>query len=263
MYKMRRKQIQNIDADIKFYQQCSICNTETKDDRVDLSFMAMSSRTQRRMLLQPNQKFICPPVCIGCPIGCTPEYALSPPPPPYPIYPPYHPLPPPPPPSSIPFIFIVLITVATFGGSFAILASCYVILIKTRLDPNASGEENLNLPLPANIGDENHIPVMAQAAQPSGTIINVDSSGLDQSYIDTIAICKYNKGDGLVEATECSVCLYEFQVDEILRIMPNCVHAFHVPCIDTWLKLHTDCPLCRARVNSDDSPVVASSMNAD
>ncbi|KAF7112838.1 hypothetical protein RHSIM_RhsimUnG0187500 [Rhododendron simsii] len=72
--------------------------------------------------------------------------------------------------------------------------------------------------------------------------------GLQSSVINSIAICQYKRGDGLVEGTECSVCLNEFEEDEILRLLPKCNHAFHIPCIDTWLRTHTNCPLCRAGI---------------
>ncbi|PIN15872.1 Anaphase-promoting complex (APC), subunit 11 [Handroanthus impetiginosus] len=81
------------------------------------------------------------------------------------------------------------------------------------------------------------------------------SSGLDESLIKTITVFKYKKGDGLIEGTECSVCLSEFQENESLRLLPKCSHAFHLPCIDTWLKSHSNCPLCRANVvNLPQSP---------
>lgn len=51
-----------------------------------------------------------------------------------------------------------------------------------------------------------------------------------------------------MESSDCSVCLSEFQENERLRLLPECSHAFHVPCIDTWLKSHSNCPLCRAFV---------------
>ncbi|XP_058086140.1 E3 ubiquitin-protein ligase Os04g0590900-like [Magnolia sinica] len=76
------------------------------------------------------------------------------------------------------------------------------------------------------------------------------TSGLDEALIKSIAVCKYKRGDGLVDGTDCSVCLSEFQEDESLRLLPKCSHAFHVPCIDTWLKTHANCPLCRASVVS-------------
>ena len=72
--------------------------------------------------------------------------------------------------------------------------------------------------------------------------------GLQPSVISSIRVCKYKSGDGLVEGTECSVCLGEFEEDESLRLLPKCSHAFHIPCIDTWLRSHTNCPMCRAPI---------------
>lgn len=72
--------------------------------------------------------------------------------------------------------------------------------------------------------------------------------GLPPSLISKISVCKYKSGDGLIEGTECSVCLTEFEEDETLRLLPKCSHAFHVPCIDTWLRSHTNCPNCRSPI---------------
>nr|GMD11190.1 RING-H2 finger protein ATL54-like [Ipomoea batatas] len=85
--------------------------------------------------------------------------------------------------------------------------------------------------------------------------------GLHSSVIDAIAIRRYRRGEGAVEGSECPICLSEFREDEILRVLPNCEHAFHVPCVDAWLKSHANCPVCRASVvesieNSDVTPPV-------
>ncbi|XP_004292598.1 PREDICTED: RING-H2 finger protein ATL54-like [Fragaria vesca subsp. vesca] len=90
--------------------------------------------------------------------------------------------------------------------------------------------------------DEEHGPVVDHP------IWYIRTVGLEQSLISSISVCQYKKGDGLVEGTECAVCLSEFQEDETLRLLPKCDHAFHIPCIDTWLTSHTNCPLCRAPI---------------
>ncbi|PWA46559.1 RING/U-box superfamily protein [Artemisia annua] len=74
------------------------------------------------------------------------------------------------------------------------------------------------------------------------------TTGLDESLIKSIAVCKYKKSDGVVEGSECAVCLSEFQEGESLRLLPKCNHAFHLQCIDTWLRSHSNCPLCRSHV---------------
>ncbi|CAK9174066.1 unnamed protein product [Ilex paraguariensis] len=90
--------------------------------------------------------------------------------------------------------------------------------------------------------NENHGPVVDHP------IWFIRTVGLQPSVITAISIVKYKRGEGLVEGTECSVCLNEFQEDETLRLLPKCNHAFHLPCIDTWLRSHTNCPMCRARI---------------
>jgi hypothetical protein len=72
--------------------------------------------------------------------------------------------------------------------------------------------------------------------------------GLQPSVISSITVYKYKRGEGIVDGAECSVCLSEFQEDETLRLLPKCSHAFHVPCIDMWLRSHTNCPMCRALI---------------
>ncbi|XP_021735621.1 RING-H2 finger protein ATL51-like [Chenopodium quinoa] len=78
---------------------------------------------------------------------------------------------------------------------------------------------------------------------------NSSASGLDDAFIRQITVFKYRREDKLVDGTECAVCLTEFNENENLRLMPNCEHAFHLPCIDTWLKTHSNCPLCRSTMN--------------
>lgn len=43
----------------------------------------------------------------------------------------------------------------------------------------------------------------------------------------------------------CTVCLAEYNGEDILRILPYCGHSFHVTCIDIWLQQHSTCPVCR------------------
>lgn len=94
-----------------------------------------------------------------------------------------------------------------------------------------------------------------QTPNPLDLIWYVRTVGLDESVINSITVCKYKRGEGLIEGTECSVCLNEFHEDEDLRLLPKCSHAFHLPCIDTWLRSHVNCPLCRANIVAN--PVIS------
>ncbi|ESQ53795.1 hypothetical protein EUTSA_v10025767mg [Eutrema salsugineum] len=88
-------------------------------------------------------------------------------------------------------------------------------------------------------------------------IWHIKTIGLNPTVISSIKVCKYSKRDGIVEGTDCSVCLSEFEEEETLRLLPKCRHAFHLSCIDTWLRSHTNCPLCRAPI------VVTNTVNDD
>ncbi|KAJ7530885.1 hypothetical protein O6H91_14G023500 [Diphasiastrum complanatum] len=43
----------------------------------------------------------------------------------------------------------------------------------------------------------------------------------------------------------CTVCLAEYEDKEVLRVLPKCGHAFHIACIDAWLRQNATCPICR------------------
>ncbi|KAK7284635.1 hypothetical protein RJT34_19385 [Clitoria ternatea] len=47
---------------------------------------------------------------------------------------------------------------------------------------------------------------------------------------------------------DCAVCLSDFADGDQARLLPNCNHAFHTDCIDTWFGSHSNCPLCRTPV---------------
>lgn len=75
--------------------------------------------------------------------------------------------------------------------------------------------------------------------------------GLDESVIKTIPLSIYTAKS---RDRECAVCLLEFEDDDYVRTLPICSHAFHVDCIDVWLRSHANCPLCRAVVFHPESP---------
>ncbi|KAM3317207.1 hypothetical protein ACQJBY_035068 [Aegilops geniculata] len=136
-----------------------------------------------------------------------------------------------------------------------VLLVCHVVRRRRRQAANAA-------PLP--------LPLHHQAAQgglPADVVapVPVDSDsddgvhhvwyirtvGLDERAIAAITALVYDPdkcralglgGDG------CAVCLAEFRGGETLRLLPRCGHAFHRGCIDTWLRAHVNCPLCRAPV---------------
>ncbi|KAK9056709.1 hypothetical protein SSX86_024071 [Deinandra increscens subsp. villosa] len=75
--------------------------------------------------------------------------------------------------------------------------------------------------------------------------------GLDDAVIKTIPLSIHTRKSSV---HECAVCLLEFEDNDYVRTLPVCFHAFHVDCIDIWLRCHANCPLCRSSVFRPESP---------
>ncbi|KAJ6972418.1 hypothetical protein D5086_025965 [Populus alba] len=74
--------------------------------------------------------------------------------------------------------------------------------------------------------------------------------GLNQAVINSYPKFQFSKDGGFTERTNnfcntCSICLCEYKDLEMLRMMPDCRHYFHLLCLDAWLKLNGSCPVCR------------------
>ncbi|KAL5066108.1 hypothetical protein RYX36_027845 [Vicia faba] len=95
-------------------------------------------------------------------------------------------------------------------------------------------------------------------------LFHLHDAGVDQSFIDTtLPVFLYKAIIGLKNPFDCAVCLCEFELEDKLRLLPKCSHAFHMECIDTWLLSHSTCPLCRGNLlhdfntnNNNCSPIV-------
>ncbi|KAK9269907.1 hypothetical protein L1049_025480 [Liquidambar formosana] len=211
-----------------------------------LSFMAFKHRKLFPTLSVTNQTINCldfcdPLICTNCDRYPGSDFTVAPP-------------PPPPPSAGEPFnyrnqsISPSVIIILSLLVSFFLIVSYYVIIVKHC--SNCNGSRNRPPPSQSDGTDEEHLD------ENQGPVIDhpiwfITTVGLQQAIINSITICKYKKGEGLIEGTECSVCLSEFQEDETVRLLPKCSHAFHIQCIDTWLRSHTNCPLCRACIVSD------------
>ncbi|KAJ7519623.1 hypothetical protein O6H91_20G046800 [Diphasiastrum complanatum] len=71
--------------------------------------------------------------------------------------------------------------------------------------------------------------------------------GLDQETLETYPKILYSPQRPLphADATSCSICLSDYKDGELLKMLPDCRHVFHAQCIDSWLRLHATCPMCR------------------
>jgi hypothetical protein len=86
-----------------------------------------------------------------------------------------------------------------------------------------------------------------------GVAIGIDEETLDSfpKMLYSQKVCepfKSAEGKELDEAEDnkcCSICLSDYKESEVVRVIPDCGHMFHMDCIDEWLHVHATCPICR------------------
>jgi Ring finger domain len=66
--------------------------------------------------------------------------------------------------------------------------------------------------------------------------------------IDSLVTFVY-QNDGQAQASDCVVCLGQFQQGQWVAKLQFCSHLFHHKCIDPWLRQHKTCPICRSKVD--------------
>nr|CAB3449919.1 unnamed protein product [Digitaria exilis] len=103
-----------------------------------------------------------------------------------------------------------------------------------------------------------HLSRAAAADSRDAFVVNVERGiqGLEPSVVTTFPTVKLGDGGGgqqrpeVQEESQCTVCLEEYEPKDVVRVLPACGHAFHAPCIDTWLRQHPTCPVCRASLRA-------------
>ncbi|XP_058096120.1 RING-H2 finger protein ATL67-like isoform X2 [Magnolia sinica] len=73
-------------------------------------------------------------------------------------------------------------------------------------------------------------------------------TGLDASVISSYPKFPFSSKDrscGVGGDSVCPICLCDYRDGEMLRMLPDCRHLFHLSCVDAWLRLNTSCPVCR------------------
>lgn len=84
---------------------------------------------------------------------------------------------------------------------------------------------------------------------------DAEPRGLEDAAIRALPAFSYRRNskpasadEPSAPASECAVCLGEFEEGDRVRMLPACLHVFHLACVDAWLQGSTSCPLCRADV---------------
>ncbi|KAK6259966.1 zinc finger protein [Theobroma cacao] len=146
----------------------------------------------------------------------------------------------PPLPTSDPAFPILAIAVLSIMGTAFLLVSYYIFVSRCC----GSNWHQLNLLRRISL---------FRARQEEDTFIAFSpmmwNRGLDESVIREIPTFQFKREGDERSIYGCVVCLNEFQEHDMLRVLPNCGHAFHLDCIDIWLQSSANCPLCRTSIS--------------
>ncbi|XVE72956.1 hypothetical protein DITRI_Ditri11bG0079200 [Diplodiscus trichospermus] len=146
----------------------------------------------------------------------------------------------PPLPTSDPAFPILAIAVLSIMGTAFLLVSYYIFVSKCC----SSNWHQLNLLRQISF---------FRARREEDTFIALSPTmwnhGLDESVIREIPTVQFKREGDERSVYGCVVCLNEFQEHDMLRVLPNCSHAFHLDCVDIWLQSNANCPLCRTSIS--------------
>ena len=76
----------------------------------------------------------------------------------------------------------------------------------------------------------------------NATELDLDEAALHNYPKLIYAQAKLHKGNST--ASCCSICLADYKDTDVLCLLPDCGHLFHVKCVDPWLQQHATCPVC-------------------
>ncbi|KAL6851622.1 hypothetical protein ACP4OV_020186 [Aristida adscensionis] len=110
---------------------------------------------------------------------------------------------------------------------------------------SSSGHISITVPRVVFVADDYDSP----GSSSRGAAAAASPVGLDPAVIASYPRVPFSSaaaaGAGDAEAA-CSICLSEYRDGEMLRVMPECRHRFHLTCLDAWLRRSASCPVCRS-----------------
>ncbi|KAL5856311.1 hypothetical protein ACOSQ4_006113 [Xanthoceras sorbifolium] len=65
--------------------------------------------------------------------------------------------------------------------------------------------------------------------------------------VPNLSVCKFEEESSSSSEEMCSICLMEFDEEDVVSRVSRCGHIFHMDCMERWLHCnHFTCPLCRS-----------------
>ncbi|WOK98705.1 hypothetical protein Cni_G07417 [Canna indica] len=153
---------------------------------------------------------------------------------------------------------LLIITISVFT---TILLTLFIRIILRLLSSSSRGSSSAVVPASLLVRSN------SSSSSSSAAVISAEapSDNKKSPLIDSLPFFKLGSSLAALSKSspDCAVCLRSFRVDEDLRLLPACFHAFHSNCVETWIRTSPSCPLCRAPVTlppptlpSSDRPTV-------
>ena len=72
-----------------------------------------------------------------------------------------------------------------------------------------------------------------------------NNGGISKQQSGNLIVTEYKDNKNLAEEhRRCTICMTDFQDKEKIKIL-DCIHRYHVECIDQWLQKNSTCPICK------------------
>jgi len=110
---------------------------------------------------------------------------------------------------------------------------------------SSSGHLSITVPRVLFVAEGSESPDAA-AAYSASAAAACSPVGLDAAAIASYPKVAFSSRAAADADAMCSICLSEYRDGEMLRVMPECRHGFHVACLDAWLRRSASCPVCRS-----------------
>uniref|UniRef100_A0A0A9E8N7 RING-type domain-containing protein n=1 Tax=Arundo donax TaxID=35708 RepID=A0A0A9E8N7_ARUDO len=108
---------------------------------------------------------------------------------------------------------------------------------------SSSGHISITVPRVVFVAEDHDSP----GSSSRGAAAAASPVGLDPAVIGSYPRVPFSRaGAGADAEAACSICLSEYREGEMLRVMPECRHRFHLACLDAWLRRSASCPVCRS-----------------
>ncbi|XP_010915583.1 RING-H2 finger protein ATL40-like [Elaeis guineensis] len=95
-------------------------------------------------------------------------------------------------------------------------------------------------------------------APPASRSTEAPGTALSPSAIAALPSFAYRRvmdgsgNENIGTSAQQTVCKSLVEEGEMVRLLPNCRHVFHVDCVDVWFRSHSTCPQCHSSVEVEE-----------